>query len=352
MKGLNLEVHRVDMDAWRVDMDAFNVGLFNTWQWVSSLTNDFSKDIYLNFVHNGEVLGKVTGLILQKGLLKGQHLYFTSGPALKKWNSDIFAECLKALYHYSLKEGFSRVHIRPFEQEVHEVLDLPNYFSTMAREHVVIYSDFKEKVKFKYGFKQNAKKARKAGAVFKSTRSLEVLDRLFELMDNTRVKRRMKYGHDYDPMYFLNLNKKALTKLLDTGLGILHYAEIDGVIHSAQFNIEHDGRIFALLMGSDDLAYSKGIPSFIDQNISKKAFAERARYYNLGSGPGESEGGLGLQRYKEAQGSRELTRYGYYTYFLTFPYKLLNPLIRLSKALPDNPVLNFGRSAIRLLNFS
>src|SRR5690606_15610640 len=140
-----------------------------------------------------------------------------------------------------------------------------------------------------FGFKQNAKKARKAGAVFKSTRSMEVLDRLSELMDNTRVTRVAKYGHDYDPMYLLNLNKETLTKLLNTGMGIMHYAEIDGVIHSVQFNIEHDGKIFALLMGSDAVAYGKGIPSFIDQSISNKAFTEKARYYNLGTVPLECE---------------------------------------------------------------
>jgi hypothetical protein len=352
MNSSELEVQAVDKDIWRIDMDVFNVGLFNTWQWVSSLTNGFTTDVYLHFSRNGEVIGKMAGFMLNQGRLKGKHLYFSSGPGLKKWESDTFRDCLTALHHYSLKEGYARVHVRPFEQEIHDVLDLPDYFHTVAKEYVVFYSDFTERVKYSFGFKQNAKKARKAGAVFKSTRSLEILDRLFELMDNTRITRKAKYGHNYDPMYLLNLNKETLTKLLNTGMGIMHYAEIDGVVHSVQFNIEHDGKIFALLMGSDDVAYGKGIPSFIDQNISNKAFEDKARYYNLGTVPLESEGGVGLQRYKESQGSREILRFGYYTYFLTFPYKLLNPFIRLSKNLPDNPVINMGRRAIRLFNFS
>ncbi len=352
MRSSELVVQVVDKNLWRIDMDAFNVGLFNTWQWVSSLTNDFSTDIYLHFVRNGHLVGKIAGLVINLGRVKGKHLYFTSGPGLIKWDPYIFTECLSALHHFSLKNGYARIHVRPFEQTIHELLEIPNYFHTLAKEYVVIYSDFTERVKYSFGFKQNAKKARKAGAVFKSTRSLEVLDRLIELMDDTRVTRKAKYGYNYVPMYLLNLNKEALIKLLDTGMGIMHYAEIEGIIHSAQFNIEYNGKIFALLMGSDGLAYEHGIPSFIDQNISNKAFKERARYYNLGAGPTESEGGLGLQRYKEAQGSRELIRYGYYTYFLTFPCKLLNPLLRLSKILPDNSVMNFGRRALRLFDFS
>ena len=352
MSSLKLEIQVVNKEVWKIDMDTFNVGLFNTWQWVSSLTNDYTKDVYLHFVSNGEVIGKMAGFMLNQGRAKGKHLYFTSGPGLKKWDSDIFAECLTVLYHYALKAGYARVHVRPFEQEIHDVLDIPNYFHTQAREYVVVYSDYTERVKYSFGFKQNAKKARKAGAVFKSTRSLEVLDRLFELIDNTRITRKAKYGHNYDPMYLLNLNKETLTKLLDSGMGIMHYAEIDGEIHSVQFNLEHEGKIFALLMGSDDLAYRKGIPSFIDQNISNMAFEEKYRYYNMGTVPLDSEGGAGLQRYKESQGSRELIRYGYYTYFLTYPYKFLNPFIRLSKALPDNPILNWLRKAVRFFNFS
>src|SRR5690554_5344693 len=157
---------------------------------------------------------------------------------------------------------------------------------------------------------------------------------------------------NYDPMYLLNLNRSTLTKLLENGMGIMHYAVVDGVIHSVQFNLEHAGRIFALLMGSDDYAYRHGIPSFIDKTISAKAHEEGALYYNLGTVPLESEGGEGLKRYKESQGGREILRYGYYTYFLTYPYKILNPFIKLSKKLPDHPVLNIGRSIIRLFNFS
>ena len=61
------------------------------------------------------------------------------------------------------------------------------------------------------------------------------------------------------------------------------------MIHSVQFNLEYDGKIFGLLMGSDNEAYSKGIPSFIDMNISDKAMEEKAKYYNIGSVPLDEE---------------------------------------------------------------
>lgn len=348
----SLIIQQVDLSDWKQDMDLYNVGLFNTWQWVSALTNDFTRDVYFHFLRGQEVVGKLSGFMLNQGKMKGRHLYFTSGPGLKQWSPELFAACLQTLYRFALKEGYARVHVRPFEQEVHERLELPHYFSTLAKEYVVVFAEHPERVKLSFGFKQNAKKARKVGAEFHSSRSLEILERMFELMDNTRLTRKEKYGHNYDPMYLLNLNRSTLTKLLENGMGIMHYAVVDGVIHSVQFNLEHAGRIFALLMGSDDYAYRHGIPSFIDKTISAKAHEEGDLYYNLGTVPLESEGGEGLKRYKESQGGREILRYGYYTYFLTYPYKILNPFIKLSKKLPDHPVLNIGRSIIRLFNFS
>lgn len=350
MKNSELELQRISIDDYKENMDDFNVGLFNTWQWVNSLTNEFTEDIYFHITKNGEIIGKACGFLLNQKR-KGKHLYITGGPNFKEWEAGLFKESLALLHGYALKEGFARVHIRPFEQVVHEVLDIDNYFRTVAREYVIDYSEHVDKVKFSYGFKQNAKKARKAGAEFKSTRSAEVLDRLIELMDNTRLTRKEKYGQNYDPMYMLNLNKDTLTKLLDTGMGIMHYAEIAGEIHSVQFNLEHDGKIFGLLMGSDDDAYSKGIPSFIDQNISEKAMKENARYYNLGTVPLDREGGQGLRKYKESQSGREIVRYGYYSYFLIYPNKLLNPFIKLSKKLPDNKIINLCRKLIRIFNF-
>jgi hypothetical protein len=352
MQDSELIIQEVELSIWKQDMDLYNVGLFNTWHWVNSLTNDFTTDVYYHFLKEGQVVGKMAGFVLDQGKLKGRHLYFTSGPGMKVWSPENFKLGLVALRRFAIKEGFARVHVRPFEQEIHEEMEIPGYFHTKAKEYVVNYAEYPERVKLSFGFKQNAKKAVKVGAIFKTTRSPEVLDRMFELMDNTRLTRKRKYGHNYDPMYLLNLNRITLTKLLETQMGIMHYAEVEGVIHSVQFNLELDGKIFALLMGSDDFAYKHGIPSFIDRNISTKAHENGAKYYNLGAVPLDNEGGEGLKRYKESQGAKEILRYGYYTYFLTYPYKMLNPLVKLSKRLPNNIVFNFGRRVVRLFNFS
>ncbi len=352
MEGLGLKLQEVTIEAYKEDMDAYNVGLFNTWQWVGSLTNEYTNDIYFHILLDGEVVGKLCGLAINQGNRTGTHLYFNGGPDFKEWTADVFRGALILVREYAKSKGYARLHFRPYERIVHDLVEIKGFFHTRVPEYVIYYDEHQERVKFSYGFKQNAKKARKAGAVFHTSKSPEILDNLFALLDNTRLTRKDKYGKDYDPMYLLNLDKEALTRLLDAGIGVMHYAEIDGVIHSVQFNLEHEGKIFGLLMGSDNEAYSKGIPSFIDMNISDKAMEENAKYYNIGSVPLDDEGGQGLKKYKESQSGRETFRYGYYSYFLSYPHRLLNPFIKLSKKLPNNRFLKRIRSIIKIFSFT
>lgn len=352
LKEDHILVKEVDVTTWKQDIDSFETGLFNSWQWVSSLVNEYTSDLYLEFVIDDEVIAKLAGIKLNKGKKRGVHLYFISGPAMKKQEAKLFSSVLTALRSYAISNKFARVHIRPFEPCIGSGQKVKHYFDTTANEYVVFYADYTERVKLSYGFKQNAKKARKAGAKYGTSRSVEMLDRLLELLGETRETRKSKYGNDYNPLYMLNLSRESLKRLLETEVGLMHYAEIDGQIHSVQFNLEDDKRIFALLMGSDDTAYKVGIPSFIDLNITTNALENGYEYYNMGTVPLEKDGGGGLKRYKMSQGAREVIRYGYYTYFLVYPYKLLNPFMRISKKLPHNSFFNLLRKITNFFNFS
>lgn len=340
-------VNEVDSLTWSKDFSLFNYGLFNTPEWVTSISEAKYPPVYYDFVYDNEVIGKIGGLILNGGAIKGRQLLFYSGPALKVWDSNVFISCLRALWTFARDNRYSRIHIRPFDQHLKELVTVKGYFHTKTSEYIVDYKKL-EQLKFSFGFKQNAKKARKAGAIFYKSTSLEVLNRMFELMDSTRDTRKNKYGQDYNPMFMVNLTKESLSRLLDSGIGVLNYAEIDGIIHSVQLNVEKNGQLYGLLMGSDEIAYKNGLPSFIDQNISIQAFETGCQYYNLGLIPPENQGGAGIRKYKEAVGGLEMVSYGYYSYYITYPMKMLNPLLKLSKMIPDNKFWNMIRKVISL----
>lgn len=342
-----MNVSIVDPLTWAKDFNSFSFGLFNTPEWINSISDQSHPPIYLDFEKNGVIVGKIAGLILKGGRIQGNQLHFCSGPALRKDNQEDFGACLAALHHFAKKNHYSRVSIRPFEQCMAKRVTVKGFFHTETLEYIIDYNR-SEPIKLSFGFKQNVKKARKAGFLIKKTASTEMVPQLLKLMDTTRESRVKKYGQFYDPMFLVNLNETTLKALLESGIGVLYYAEREGEIPSIQINIEKNGQIYGLLMGSDQSAYKTGVPSFIDHTITQMAVENQAVYYNLGPVPKEEEGGEGIRRYKEAQGARPVTRYGYYSFYLTFPLYLLNPLMKLSKKLPDNGFFNFFRNISRL----
>lgn len=342
-----MNVSSVDAITWAKDFNSFSFGLFNTPEWISSISDQDHPPIYLDFEQNGVIVGKIAGLILKGGRTNGNQLHFCSGPALRTENQEVFRDCLAALHFFAKKKNFSRISIRPFEQGMSKPVKVKGFFHTETLEFIIDYNH-PESIKLSFGFKQNVKKARKAGFLIKKTTSTHMIPQLLKLMDTTRESRVKKYGQFYDPMFLVNLNESTLKALLESGIGVLYYAEHEGEISSIQINIEKNGQLYGLLMGSDQSAYKTGVPSFIDHTITQLALENKALYYNLGPVPKKEEGGEGIRRYKEAQGAQPVTRYGYYSFYLTFPLNLLNPMMKLSKKLPDNGFFNFFRNISRL----
>jgi len=345
-----LKVNEVDADTYNQNLDSYKYSLFNTTEWVLSTKNESNKALFLEIRQGDEIIGKICGIDFQPKGMKERMLYFYAGPALKEWNEDVFRNCLEALRLFTISRGYLRIMIRPFDQLIEKPVKVKGYFYTRNTEMVILFKEQAGSVHFSYGFKQNKKKALKAGAVYKTSRSPELVPHIIRLMGNTLNKRDKKYGVRYNPYYIMNLTDETLYKLLDVGLGVFHYVEVNNEIHCVQLNLEKGGRIYGLLMGSDDFAYSIGIPSLIDYMVITDAIGRGMFSYNLGSLPKDYEGGLGIRKYKESAGARARVENGYYSYFLLWPKKLLNPLIRISKSLPNNRLLDEIRKILSRLS--
>jgi lipid II:glycine glycyltransferase (peptidoglycan interpeptide bridge formation enzyme) len=312
----SLTAVRVDRQKWESDLSAFESSFFISPQWVESAANENCSTVYLNFEVDGQVVSKISGLLAKGGLLKGNRLYFYSGPALKTYNSELQAQTLAAILDYAKRTGVSKVSVRPFDEVIHEGIAVPGFKSLASFEYKIVFSEGVEHKDFSYGYKQNVKKARKAGAQFHMGNSQELLNVLFDLIGSTLKIRTGKYGTEYNPLGLLNLNEATLRNALRSGMGKFYYATVDDKIVSIQLNLELGDRTYGFLMGSDTTAYKMGIPSFIDFNVIQFAQANGLSVYNLGGAPSDDQGGAGISKYKEAMGAKLFPVYGYYSPFL------------------------------------
>ncbi|GAO28499.1 GNAT family N-acetyltransferase [Geofilum rubicundum] len=320
-----LVLKQVSAIKWSADLEAFPSGLFHCAEWVYALSGKQTPAIFLNFESpEGEVLGKLSGLILPGNRLMGRKLYFFSSLLLRGRDKQLRSVCMEALQLYARREGFSRVLIYSFDARSSECLSFKGYYCEAMHEFVIDFSKSGGHVKMSSNLKRNAKKAIKAGVKIHRSTSISVLKRMMDLLLVTKEERRQKYGQDYNPMYIQNMNETSLGRLLDSGIGVMYYSELDGEINTVLFALENPQQLYFLLMGSDRVAYENGIPALVAQHVSHYAREVGKIYYNLGVIPRENSGGAGVRQFKQQQGAIEQMGHCYYSQFLKFPARLFN----------------------------
>ncbi|PZX13539.1 acetyltransferase (GNAT) family protein [Breznakibacter xylanolyticus] len=340
-----MTINEIPISEWEESLSDYSFSLFITPPWLSAMENDSCKAIYIDLVKRNQVVAKIAGLITKGHTLKGKQLYFYAAPALKGANQAVYDECCVALRHYAQNKGIARLIIGSYDQQNSLLTTAEGFFQTPRYEYVVDFQSG-QPIHFSTGFKKNVKKAEKAGTTFHHDRSLMTLDKMLNLMGVTRDLRELKYGKAYNPFYLPNLNADSLQRLLDNGMGVMYYTLTDGRVHSVQFNIEYRGKVYGLLMGSDNYAYQNGLPSFVDYHLIEHYRQHGFIYYNPGGGP-EGEGGEGIEKYKKALGGTRIDMAGATTNFLTIPHNVLNPIMCMGRKLPDNNrVVSFLKSLV------
>lgn len=325
----SLFVTEVTVEKWSSHLEAFPYGLFHTPEWVCALSDKRTPTIFLDFMNSeGEVLGKLSGLILPGNRFVGRKLYFFSGLLLKTKDDVLRSVCMEALQRYAKKTGYSRVLMYSFDFHSSGCQCFNGYFCEAMNEFVIDYHYSGEPVKISSNLKRNAKKAIKAGVKIHCTTSGLVLKKLMDLLLATKVERVHKYGRDYNPMYIQNMNEASLLRLLDAGLGVMFYSDFEGEINTVLFALEHGQKLYFLLMGSDNTSYHNGIPALMALHVSDYAREAGKVYYNLGVIPREEAGGAGVRQFKQQQGAFEQLGYCYYSKFLGFPYRFFNPVLK------------------------
>jgi lipid II:glycine glycyltransferase (peptidoglycan interpeptide bridge formation enzyme) len=160
-------------------------------------------------------------------------------------------------------------------------------------------------------------------------------------LEETRHYRTKNKKNDYDTLPLPFLTYETLNKLLQsknsipysirTGDKTIGFLLVFGTPPVAE----------ALLIGTDKDYYNKGTSPFVYDFAFKDLKEKNYTIVNLGGIP-EGKDGEMLARFKKSLGAQEVTVHGATTNFLTYPYKLLNPLLNIGRKLPkNNPAVTF-----------
>lgn len=338
-----------DPRLWITDLHNFSYSLFLSPEWIVAMSNENDIPVFLNFMNQGIVVGKLSGLICDEGKIKGRQIYCYASPALKQYTQNIYDACFNALLQFAKSKNLSRIIVGSYDQQHHLKVKASNYFSTARFEYIVDLAD-ESGIKFGKGFKKNVQKAERAEAVYSDDNSPVILNDLFQLLQSTRMRRRNKYKSDYNPFYLKNKNEQGLIQVFDSGVGVLHSVKDNlGKGHCIVYNIEKDKKAYGLLMGSSRTAYGNGFPSFLDYNMLLSLKENGFAYYNIGGGTNDSNS-FNLQKYKKLMGGQKHDVYGATTNFLVFPQKLLNPIMTIGRLLPsNNVVVRFLKNIVHFL---
>ena len=334
----------INKAEWAKDLDEFKHSLLITPEWVESMSNEKATPLYLNFVQEEKIVGKISGLVCDKGKFNGKQLFFYSSLALHTHTQELFDACHTALYAYSKNNGYSRIILGSYDQQ-HSLKTAANHFFVTERfEYVVDLTP--EKLVFDSRFRYNVRRAKKNEIFFEQNNSPEVLNRLFELLQITRKHRIEKYGTDYNPFFLWEMNAESLTRLMKTGIVKLYSVKKDEKVDMVCFTIEKGKQINALLAASTEEAYELRFPNFIFHEMITQSKERGFHYFNPGGGSSDA-GNAGLEQFKHSMGAEKITIYGATTNFINFPQNLLNPLMNIGRRIPrENPVVKFMKKII------
>lgn len=326
------KVEKVDVKTYKQHLDDFQYSLFITPEWVESVSDESSLAAFFIITHQQDIVGITAGLIIGGNGLKGQQIYFYAGPAMKKNDATLYCNLVKSIVEYASHHRFAKINIKSYDQQ-HSLFCSDKRMKRTERFEFIYRFDHstEQNEPIHKSFLKNVKKAEKVNAFIKEDNSEEALNHLVDLLKITYQLRNDKHEGTYEPFPYFKVNRNSLKRLLESGLGRQYVVSVDDVVHCVNFLLIRNGKIFGLIIGSDEFAYNHGFHQFVKHSLMQ-LFEKGAQYYNLAS----AEPGSGLGNFRVSMGFHEHRVFGSYSQFLVYPHKMLNPLIQMSHNFNSN----------------
>ncbi len=316
-------------DYWDDAIKSFQGGIFMTTAWITAISNNERRPVYLRFIKDDKPVAFLGGLEVYIKNGPGWQLFFYSGITSDIHDPSFIRICKIALYNYARKNGYQRISIRSYDYQSFVHARVKQFKVRKERMEYVLHLD-RDNDSIINGFssslRQRARKVRREGAVLKKGHSPELIEKLFSLINETSDLRRSKGYGAYNYSFLPFCGRAEIERLVKERYASIYFTELHGEILSIELFLDFNNKAFGILMGTSLKGYKIGSPSFHYFEIVRSLKDNGYLYYNVGGVP-RSNKHKGLREFKGRLGAEVIDSAEEATNFLSPSLSYLNPFL-------------------------
>ncbi len=334
-------VERVDNSKnWDEELAYFNGGLFMTSAWLSAISNNDIKPVYLRFIQDDKPMAIAGGIEVLVGKGPAMQLLFYSGIASSSKDSFLIKKCKYELYRYARENGYQRVVMKSYDNQSYIPAKISEFKELERMEYIFRFNNYKDPMidGFSRSLRRKVRKAQREGTVLKKSYSVELIEKLFKLINETYNIRQSKGYGAYVYLFLPYFGRNEIERLVSGKHAALYYAERQNEILSISLVFSYQNKAYGILMGTSRNGYKAGAPSFMSYELACMLKEQGYAYLNIG-GVQRGIKHKGLKDFKDSLGADIVASSEEVTNFLNPPLSFLNPLLNLKRFLGDLKVL-------------
>jgi len=342
--AFKIEIKERKKEEWIKDLADFDYSLFLHPDWLYAIATARKEPFFIDLISNTQVIGKLSGLYIGNKWTNMRQLFCYSGPALHQKNHSHLTQCLEKFIQYAKKRSITRIIIASYDQSYSIPININPFFPNNRFEFNIPIETHTKK-QYSKRFKNNLKKASKTESNYTTSSSPDHLKTLLNLLTETQKERITKKRNKYNPLFMPHMTTKSLTKLIQSSLTSFKLVKIGNNTHCIGLQLQFDKKSTLLLLGTSNIGYNKGLVAQLFHSFIKEEKELNRKNLNLGGIPTGKDGD-NLSVFKLSMGAQKKMVYGATTNYLTFPYKLLNPLLNIGRKLPNSYIIFFIKKRI------
>jgi hypothetical protein len=252
-------------DYWDDALESFQGGIFMTTTWITAMSNNERRPVYLRFIKDDKPVAFLGGLEIYIKNGPDRQLFFYSGIATDIQDPAFIRRCKIALYNYAKKNGYQRISIRSYDYQSFVPARVTQFKLRKERKEYVFRLDRNDDSiinGFSRSVRQRARKVKGEGAVLKKGHSPELVEKLFSLINETSDLRRSKGYGAYVYLFLPFCTRAEIERLVTDKHATIYYTELHGEILTIELFLECKNKACGILMGTSQKGYKIGSPSF------------------------------------------------------------------------------------------
>lgn len=338
---MKIDVEKIETpDIWDQQLKNYNAGIFMSSAWLTALSNNERKPVYLRLLLGSEPVAVLGGLGIFIGKGPAKQLLFYSGIASRSKDPSLMKSCKLALYEYAGKNGYKRISMKSYDHHSYVPAKI-SQFKEWKRAEYIFYLDRNKEViinGFDKDFRRRARKAKRDGLIIKNSNSSELTDIMLKLINETYEIRQQKGYGQYSYTFLPFFEKIQINKLINQGHASFYLAQRENEILSIQLVFSWEGKVYGIYMGTSANGYKLGAPSFLLYEIVGILKDKGYSYYNIG-GVQRSPKHSGLRNFKDSLGSEIVNSSEEATNFSGLPLSFLNLFLDLKRFLLEGKII-------------